>query len=250
METSSGETTAAGGPEEALREASEFPPAPRDSATPRFRGSQEMPFEDFVQYVIDDNNAKWQAVLAEAGVPYSPVGAVIFEGSTPASEGCGTDETGTVADSAYGPFYCPLDQTVYWPTDTVFPSGGPIQDYGDFAVAVGAAHEVGHHLQQQLGILDAEVAGEVLSIQTELQADCFAGVWGFSTFYEGLIESGDVDEALTLVQSIGDVPEQPRGGPGAHGSPEERTQAFRLGYDSGDPAQCLTFTPPPGGTTG
>lgn len=124
-------------------------------------------------------------------------------------------------------------------------NGTPIQDYGDFAVAVAAAHEVGHHVQQQLGVLDAKMNGEILSIQTELQADCFAGVWGFSTYYEGLIESGDLDEAVSVLDNIGDVPEQPRGGPEAHGSPEERTEAFLLGYDSGDPAQCLAYTPPP-----
>ncbi len=250
VETSAGETTAGGVSDAALSKVSEFPPAPRDDENPRFRGSQEMPLEDFVRYVVDDANAKWQGTLAAAGVAYEPSGVVIFDESVAVAEGCGTDETRTVADAAYGPFYCPLDLTVYWPTEFAL-NGTPIQDYGDFAVAAGVAHEVGHHVQQQLGITDARLNGEVLSIQTELQADCFAGVWGYSTFYEGLIEPGDVDEAITVSQSIGDVPEQPRGGSDAHGSPEERAQAFTLGYDSGDPVRCLdTFTPPPEETTG
>jgi predicted metalloprotease len=143
-----------------------------------------------------------------------------------------------------------LDETVYWPTDSVISSSGePLAEYGDFAVAIVAAHEVGHHVQNELGILEAEEARqlETRSLQTELQADCFAGVWGYSAYYEGLVESGDMDEAMNLIPDIGDLPEQPRGGELAHGTPEERVEAFLTGYDFGEPDRCLQYTPLPEG---
>jgi predicted metalloprotease len=204
-----------------------------------------MTHAEFVQYVVNDASAKWQGTLANAGIPYSPTGAVTDD--EPIDTGCGT------ADSSTGPFYCPPDETIYWPTDTVIPrSGKPLAEYGDFAVAVAAAHEVGHHVQNELGILEAEAAGQLdtLSLQTELQADCFAGVWGYSAYYEGLVESGDMDEAMSLIPDLGDLPEQPRGEPYAHGSPEERVEAFLTGYDYGDPVRCLDYTPVSEETTG
>lgn len=117
-------------------------------------------------------------------------------------------------------------------------------EYGDFAMATVAAHEVGHHVQQQLDIF-----GQYTSLQTELQADCFAGVWGYSVYYEGLVESGDIDEAMSISWEGGDLPEQPRGGPRAHGSSEERVEWFTTGYDNGDPGRCFELTPLPEETT-
>lgn len=216
----------------------EFPTAPRDAGNPRLRGSQELTYEEFLQLVVTDADAKWQGAFAEAGVEYSPVGFYPFDQSV---EACGITN-----DQEGGPFYCPEDQTIYYPVDWVNPeSEQPMSEYGDFAMATVAAHEVGHHAQQQLGIFD-----EYSSLQTELQADCFAGVWGYSVYYEGLIESGDIDEAMSIAWDSGDLPEQPTGGPGAHGSPEKRVQWFTTGYDNGDPSLCFELTPLPEETTG
>lgn len=108
--TGAAETTGTAGMESTLEQASKFPEAMQsaEGGNQRFRGSQDVPFEDFVGYVINDSNAKWQSVLTEAGVPYAPTIGVLFEQSAAVPEGCGTDETGTVAEAAYGPFYCPF----------------------------------------------------------------------------------------------------------------------------------------------
>ena len=109
-------------------------------------------------------------------------------------------------------------------------------------MAIVAAHEVGHHVQEQLGVLEAMRAGEYTNLQAELQADCFAGAWGYSV-YE-LIEEGDIEEAMNISWHTGDPPQLPAGHPGAHGSPEERVQAFENGFLR-DPTDCLDYTPVP-----
>ncbi len=110
-------------------------------------------------------------------------------------------------------------------------------EYGDFAMAIVAAHEVGHHVQEELGILE----GQYPTRQTELQADCFAGMWGYSQ-YEN-VEPGDVGEAMDISWVSGDLPGTAQNDPNAHGKPEERVKWFRTGYDSGDAGQCFTLTP-------
>ena len=230
--------------QDVLAEAHALPPAPRDAGNPRLRGSQEMTFEEFVKFVVNDANSMWEQVFANVNATYSAAKPRTFAEPISVTGGCGD------ADPDYGPFYCDKNQTVYYPVNWVVPvSGRPVQDYGDFAVAISIAHEVGHHAQQQLGILEAEQSGQYTSLQIELQADCFAGLWGYTAFYEGLVESGDIDEALSLRAELGDLPEQPRGGPGAHGTPEERVEAFLTGYDYGEPGRCLDYTPLPEGTT-
>jgi predicted metalloprotease len=200
-----------------------------------------MTLEEFANAVVNHADGMWQGIFEEAGGTYSNVDFRAYDQSV--------DACGTTLDQTFSPLYCELDQTVYWSLDWVVPSSGKtLAEYGDFAVA---AHEVGHHIQQQLGILEAADTGqlETRSLQTELQADCFAGVWGYSAYYEGLVESGDLDEAMGLLPDLGDVAEQPRAGPGAHGTPEERLQAFETGYHYGDPGRCLEYTPLPEGTT-
>jgi predicted metalloprotease len=177
----------------ALSDLPKAPPAPRDAVAPRLRGSQEMTLKEFVRAVVFHADGMWQGIFEEAGGTYSNVDFRAFDQSVDACE--------TTLDQTFSPLYCELDQTVYWPVDWVVPtSGKTLAEYGDFAVAVAAAHEVGHHVQNQLGILEAEDTGqlETRSLQTELQADCFAGVWGYSAYYEGLVESGDLDEAIGL----------------------------------------------------
>lgn len=238
-EPTASQTTAAEG-RGVLAEASALAPAPRGAENPMVRGSQEVTFEEFVRFVVDDANATWEEVFAGVNATYSPATTRTFAEPISVTGGCGD------VDPSYGPVYCDKNQTVYYPVNWVVPSSErPVQDYGDFAVAISTAHEVGHHVQQQLGILQDQRRGQYSSLQVELQADCFAGVWGFTAYYEGLIESGDVDEALSLRAELGDLPEQPRGGPGAHGTPEERVEAFLTGYDYGEPGRCLDYTPLP-----
>ena len=154
-----------------------------------------------------------------------------------------------------GPFYCPADEKVY--IDLGFYDelrrrfGAP----GDFAQAYVLAHEIGHHVQKLLGIeskvrrLQEQNRGEVnhLSVRMELQADCFAGIWGHSTNQRGILEAGDVDEALRAAAAVGDdrIQQQSRGrvNPDSftHGSSAQRQKWFRQGFDSGEVSSCNTF---------
>ena len=242
-ETTAAERTTTEG-QVALSDLPKAPPAPRDAVDPRLRGSQGMTLEELSQAVVSHADAMWQGMFENAGGTYSSVDFDAYDQSV--------DACGTTLDQASGPVYCSVDETIYFPIEWVNPdSGQPMMESGDFAMATVAAHEVGHHVQNELGILEAKEAGQLdtLSLQTELQADCFAGVWGYTAYYEGLVESGDLDEAMSISWESGDLPEQPRGGPGAHGTPEERLQAFLTGYDYGDPGRCLEYTPLPEGTT-
>jgi predicted metalloprotease len=198
---------------------------------------------DFVSFVIDDLQGTWAKVLPG----YQPTKLVLFRGAI--QSGCG------FAQAAMGPFYCPVDEKVY--IDLAFYEelrrrfGAP----GDFAQAYGIAHEVGHHVQKQLGI-EQEVrraqrarpgAANALSVRMELQADCFAGVWGHSTGRRDILERGDVEEGLNAAAAIGDDriqrqtagEVQPEGF--THGSSEQRVAWFRRGLESGDPNGCDTF---------
>jgi len=189
-----------------------------------------MPYEDFLAYVVTDAAAKWQAAFEEANVPYSDVDFVPYDRSVRSPCGQG--------DQVTGPGYCSTNQTIYFPTNWVDLNTGKVMaEYGDFAMAIVAAHEVGHHVQEQLGLLE----GQYPTLKTELEADCLAGVWGYSQ-YEN-VEPGDVGEAMEISWDSGDLPGTPRNAPYTHGKPKERVKWFRTGYDSGDPTQCYTLTP-------
>lgn len=141
-------------------------------------------------------------------------------------------------DQSSGPLYCEKDETIYFPTRWVNPETGRLMEsYGDFAMAVVAAHEVGHHVQYQLDMLE----GQYPTRQIELQADCFAGVWGYSVYDQ--MQSGDLGEAMEISWDSGDLPGTPKNAPGAHGKPEERVKWFRTGYDSGNAEPCFELTP-------
>lgn len=204
---------------------------------------------EFVSAILGDTEDTWTALFREAGRRYEPPTLVLF--SDAVQSACGT------ASAAVGPFYCPPDQQVY--IDLAFYDdlrrrfGAP----GDFAQAYVIAHEVGHHVQNLLGISGqvqaerrriSQAEGNALSVRLELQADCFAGLWGY---YAGtqrdLLEAGDVEEALNAAAAIGDdrlqrqatgrvVPES-----FTHGSSEQRVQWFRTGLQSGDFDRCDTF---------
>jgi predicted metalloprotease len=210
-------------------------------------GNDEM--RDFVATVLADTEDTWQTIFAEGGTDYPEPTLTLFSGSVQSS--CG------FASAATGPFYCPADQNLY--IDLSFYDelrrrfGAP----GDFAQAYVLAHEVGHHVQNVLGVLPrvqeqkqqvGEAAANELSVRTELQADCLAGVWANHTQKRGLLEEGDVEEAITAAAAVGDdnLQRQSQGyvvpDSFTHGSSEQRVQWFRRGLERGSVDDCDTFT--------
>jgi uncharacterized protein len=208
---------------------------------------------DFVSVVLADTEDTWRTLFSEAGESYREPTLVLFSGAVDSA--CG------FAQAAMGPFYCPGDQKVYidlsFFDDLRSRFGAP----GDFAQAYVIAHEVGHHVQNLLGI-SSEVqaarqqAGEreanALSVLMELQADCLAGVWGHhAERTRDLLEAGDVEEGLGAAAAIGDdrLQRQATGQvvPDAftHGSSEQRVRWFEQGLKSGDPDSCDTFNAAP-----
>jgi len=220
------------------------------SEQPYQETAQEAEFREVTAVVLADTEDTWTALLPKYGVQYVPPKLVLFNGMVQSA--CGT------AESAMGPFYCPLDQKVY--LDTSFFNdlrerfGAP----GDFAQAYVIAHEVGHHVQNLVGTAEKVRAAQerssrtdanALSVRMELQADCFAGVWGRNAAQSRqLLEAGDVEEGLRAASAIGDDRMQRRTQgwvvPDAftHGSSEQRVRWFRKGLETGDPAACDTFS--------
>lgn len=177
---------------------------------------------------------------------YTPPTLVLYSGITQSP--CGG------ASGATGPFYCPADKKAYLDTEFFATLSRQLGAKGDFAAAYVIAHEVAHHVQNELGILGevhqrrqaaSKVAANKLTVRLELQADCFSGVWARSM--DGLLEPGDVQEALNAARKIGDDTLQKRAGrvpqphTFTHGSAEQRARWFGRGYESGDVQQCDTF---------
>jgi predicted metalloprotease len=209
---------------------------------------EEQRAAQFVSFVLDDAQATWEKILSEqAQAPYRHAKLVLFRDAT--QSGCG------YAQEASGPFYCPDDERVY--IDLAFYDelrqrfGAP----GDFAQAYVLAHEIGHHVQKILGV-EPRVRQEMqndpsrargLSVRLELQADCFAGIWGHSTQQRNILESGDVEEGLNAAASVGDDRLQRMAGKRVnpdsftHGSSKQRAEWFRRGFDSGRISDCDTF---------
>jgi predicted metalloprotease len=202
----------------------------------------------FISFVLDDVQNVWAKTLpAAGGARFSPARLVLFRNST--DSGCGP------AQSAMGPFYCPLDQRVYLDLGFFDELQQRFGASGDFARAYVLAHELGHHVQHLLGT-DARVrqaqesnpsAANELSVRLELQADCYAGVWAHSTDQRRLLEQGDVDEALGAASAVGDDRIQQRTtgrinvDSFTHGSAAQRSQWFKRGFESGDPRNCSTL---------
>jgi predicted metalloprotease len=205
--------------------------------------------KDFSTYVFTDVQQMWKQTFAQAGKPYGKAQMVLYDGAV--STGCGN------ATSAVGPFYCPADDRVYldlsFEKDMEQQLGAP----GDFAWAYVIAHEMGHHVQDLDGTSD-KVSSESqahsgdaneLSVRLELQADCYAGVWAKTVFAKGDLESGDIEEAQNAAAAVGDDRLQKRAGgtvnPDSftHGTSAQRQHWFETGYDSGEPANCDTFSP-------
>jgi uncharacterized protein len=212
----------------------------------------QSPNEDnevkFVSFVLDDAQGFWKQQFAGAGKPFKPAKLVLFRGQT--NSGCGA------ASSETGPFYCPLDQRVYIDLGFFDELNRRFKAPGDFAQAYVLAHELGHHVQQQLGI-EGKVRQESqqnpgdaneLSVRLELQADCLAGVWGRSTYDRGILENGDLQEGLTAAASVGDdrIQQQANGRIDpetfTHGTSEQRAHWLQTGFDSGKLQSCDTFS--------
>jgi uncharacterized protein len=200
----------------------------------------------WVSFVLDDVQGVWAKTLPAAGAQFSPARLVLFRNST--DSGCGP------AQSAMGPFYCPLDERVYLDLGFFDELQQRFGASGDFARAYVLAHELGHHVQHLLGT-DARVrqaqesnpsAANDLSVRLELQADCYAGVWAHST-ERRLLEQGDVDEALGAASAVGDdrIQQRTQGRVNVdsftHGSAAQRSQWFKRGFESGDPRNCSTL---------
>jgi uncharacterized protein len=215
--------------------------APADSA-------REEPMVQFVSFIIDDVQNTWSGTFNREGERYQPAKLVLFRDGT--ESGCG------VAQSAMGPFYCPVDQRVYLDLSFFDELNRRFGAPGDFAQAYVIAHEFGHHVQKLLGTearvrqmqeQHPELANQ-LSVRLELQADCYAGVWGHSAADRGELEPGDVDEGLRAASAVGDdrIQQQTRGSVNVdsftHGSAQQRSTWFRRGFQSGDPKSCDTFS--------
>ncbi len=203
---------------------------------------------DFVAFVLDDAQGFWRQEFKAAGKPYQRAKLVLFRNRV--SSGCG------LASSETGPFYCPLDQKVYIDLGFFDELSRRFKAPGDFAQAYVLAHEIGHHVQQQLGI-EQQVRSQTqsnpgdaneLSVRLELQADCLAGVWARSTYDRGILENGDLQEGLTAAASVGDdrIQQQAQGRIDAetftHGTSEQRSHWLQTGFDSGKLDACDTFS--------
>jgi len=202
----------------------------------------------FVSFVVDDAQKTWDSLLSEqARTPYRHAKIVLFRDATESA--CG------YAQAASGPFYCPQDEKVYIDLAFYNELHERFVAQGDFAEAYVLAHEIGHHVQKVVGIEpkvhammedDPQRARE-LSVRLELQADCFAGVWGHSTQQRNILEGGDVEEGLAAAGAVGDDRLQRMSGrrvnPDSftHGSSKQRTEWFQRGFQSGRMADCDTF---------
>ena len=208
------------------------------------------PLADMVAVVMGDTEDVWSEVFAAKGRRYQAPTLVMFTGATRSACGLG--------QAAMGPFYCPADQKAYIDLGFYDQMRTRFKAPGDFAQAYVIAHEVGHHVQNLLGISGkvhqmkqsmGETEGNALSVRLELQADCLAGVWANRAHKaRNILEAGDVEEALNAASAIGDdtlqrqsqgtvVPES-----FTHGTSAQRQRWFRVGLDSGDADRCDTFS--------
>jgi|SRR5688572_23393779 len=205
----------------------------------------------FVKVVLAETEDVWNGIIAKQGQDYREPTLVLFRNLV--QSGCGN------ASAASGPFYCPADQKLYIDLSFYEELQSRFNAPGDFAMAYVIAHEVGHHVQNLLGLTDkmarererlSEPAYNKLSVKLELQADYFAGVWAHFANRAKILEPGDIEEALNAANAIGDdrLQRQAQGTvvPDAftHGTSEQRMYWFKKGFESGDPSQGDTFSDP------
>jgi predicted metalloprotease len=221
---------------------------PTDQAGTSLEGTDaDARLVQFTNFVVTDAQDFWSETFSHSGRSYRRARLVLFEGAT--QSGCGG------ASASIGPHYCPVDENIYLDLDFFKQLRTRFKAPGDFAQAYVIAHEVAHHVQKLMGIsgqvneeqrLNPDEANE-LSVRLELQADCLAGVWAFTTYERQLLESGDVQEGLRAAASVGDDRIQ-QGSTGridpeswTHGSSEQRVRWFQTGFENGDPNDCDTF---------
>ena len=202
----------------------------------------------FMRVVLKDTEDTWTSLFRSNGMTYEPPVLVLFSGAT--NTACG------LGQSAMGPFYCPSDRKVYLDTSFFEDLHSRFGAAGDFAQAYVIAHEIGHHVQNLLGLSErvqrarqqaSEGEGNQLSVRLELQADCYAGVYGHYAAQHDLLEPGDAEEGLRAAASIGDdrLQRQAQGRVApesfTHGSSEQRVEWLRRGMENGQMDRCNTF---------
>jgi uncharacterized protein len=218
-------------------------------STPGHLSAQDQEMGEFVAVVLAETENTWATIFKKMNAQYKEPTLVLFRQQI--NSACG------FAQSAMGPFYCPADQKLYidlaFYEDMKNKLGAP----GDFAQAYVIAHEVGHHVQNLLGVStkvhraqqqSSAIKANALSVKLELQADCFAGIWGYYAQHESnMLEAGDIEEALTAAAAIGDDKLQQKANRTVrpetftHGSSKQRVKWFEQGFTNGDIASCNTF---------
>ena len=220
-----------------------------EASTPYQPTAEEKELADFVSVVLADTEDTWHAVFSASNRTYVEPKLVLFSGAVESA--CG------FAQAAMGPFYCPADSKVYIDLSFYHDLKADLDSPGDFAQAYVIAHEVGHHVQNLLGISDkmaversrlSEVEYNRLSVKLELQADCLAGVWAnHADRVRRVVEPGDIEEALNAASNIGDDRQQRRSqgrvtpDSFTHGTSAQRVSWFRRGFQSGNIGSCDTF---------
>jgi hypothetical protein len=223
---------------------------PEGSSSGEVANEAQSEEADFVEFLTEDTQAVWAAEFQQAGRQYQFARLNMFTGQV--NTACGP------ATSAVGPFYCPVDAEVYIDLDFFRELSDRFGAPGDFAQAYVIAHEMGHHVQNLVGISDevrqrqqaagSQAEANQWSVRLELQADCLAGVWAHSVYARGDLEPGDIEEGLAAAQAVGDDRIQEQAGMSVnpetwtHGSAAERQQWFDRGFDSGESSQCDTFS--------
>jgi len=214
----------------------------------RSTNPEEEELKQFVAVVLAETEDVWTTIFRQANREYRKPTLVLFRDVV--NSGCGR------AGAAVGPFYCPADEKLYIDLAFFRELKTRFRAPGDFAIAYVVAHEVGHHVQNLLGTMDrvngargqtSDEGANSLSVRLELQADCFAGVWAHYAAKRGIVEPGDIDEALNAASAVGDDRLQ-RESQGyvvpdsfTHGTSEQRSEWFRRGFDTGDVNQGDTF---------
>lgn len=205
--------------------------------------------EEFVAVVLAETEAVWSDIFAQSGYEYEEPTLVLFTGAT--SSGCGH------AQSAMGPFYCPVDRNVFLDMDFFRVMQDQLGSRGEFARAYVIAHEVGHHVQNLTGVLSevnaqrarvSERESNALSVRVELQADCYSGIWARAAAARLSLTQADIESALDTAARIGDdaLQQAARGrvvpDSFTHGTSDQRQRWFERGLETGDPASCDTFS--------
>lgn len=212
------------------------------------QSQQEDQLFKLSKVVLGDTEEVWSTYFSQNNRQYVEPRMVIYNGVTPTA--CGTGQ------SAMGPFYCPNDQRVYLDLSFYNDMKNKLGAAGESAFAYVIAHEVGHHVQNLFGTLtqvhrlqsrSSRTEANQLSVKLELQADCYAGVWASQAVKSGLFERGDIEKAFNAAESVGDDRLQKRSqgyvvpDSFTHGTSAQRLQWFKVGLNSGNPAQCNPF---------